>query len=129
MRIRQEGVGMRRGQSGRLRQTLLAGGAWITLAIGVASAQDADMAIPAQALSQTLKDISRQTGENILFTPESVSGRRAPALNGHMSALDAVTRALAGSGLEAEPDGNGGLIIRESRQRKAQAAAYQEDAT
>src|SRR5215469_12363505 len=101
MRIRQEGVGMRRGQSGRLRQTLLAGGAWITLAIGVASAQDADMAIPAQALSQTLKDISRQTGENILFTPESVAGVQAPALSGRMTSFDAVTRVLSGTNLEA----------------------------
>jgi outer membrane receptor protein involved in Fe transport len=86
-------------------------------------AQDANFAIPAQSLAQTLRDIARSSGENILFTPESVSGLRAPALNGKMNARDAVTRALAGSGLEAVPDGSGGIIVQKKSLRRTDLAA------
>jgi outer membrane receptor protein involved in Fe transport len=91
--------------------------ALVALSGGLAHGQEAIFAIPAQSLAQTLRDIARTTGGNILFTPEGVSGLRAPALNGKMSVQDAVLRALAGSGLEAVPDGNGGIIVRKTRAR------------
>ncbi|HEY1615398.1 MAG TPA: TonB-dependent receptor [Rhizomicrobium sp.] len=94
----------------------------IALGTSVASAQEADIAVPAQPLAQTLKEISRKTGENILFTPDSVSNLYAPALNGTMSAQDAVSRALAGTGLQAIPDGSGGLVIKESPPKNRFAA-------
>src|ERR1700730_18481813 len=102
---------MRRGQANSLRQALVGGVALVALCTSVAWAQEADISIPAQPLSQTLKQISQRTGENILFTPESVLGWRAPPLNAKMSAADAIDLALAGSGLEATPDGSGGFII------------------
>src|ERR1700731_1964411 len=102
----------------RLRQALIGGVAVPALDAGFARAQQTDIYVPAQSLSQTLKDISRQTGENILFTPEAVAGVRAPALSGEMTSLDAVTRALSGTDLEAVPDGSGGLVIRRMAQKK-----------
>lgn len=100
-------------RSGRgTRQALIAGVALVALGGGLARARDVEIFIPAQPLADTLKDIARQTGENILFTPDSVSGLRAPALNGKLSAQDAVTRALAGSTLQAISDGSGGFIVR-----------------
>ena len=102
----------------RLRRVLVAGVAIAALGAGFARAQQTDISAPAQPLSQTLKDISRQTGDNILFTPDSVAGLRAPALSGNMTSLDAVTRALSGTDLEAVPDGSGGLVIRRVAQKK-----------
>jgi len=102
----------------RGRQALIGGVAMAALVAGFARAQQIDISVPAQPLSQTLKDISRQTGDNILFTPDSVAGVRAPALSGKMTSLDAVTRALSGTNLEAVPDGNGGLVIRRTAQKK-----------
>src|ERR1700722_13607125 len=101
---------MHRGGLTRLRQAFVGGVALAALGAGVARAQETSISVPAQSLAQTLKEISRRTGENILFTPDSVAGLRAPALSGSMSAEDAVARALAGSGLEPKPACSGGLI-------------------
>ena len=106
---------------------MLAGAALLALSNGIAWAQDTDVTIPAQPLDQTLREISRRTGDNILFTPQSVTGLRAPALSGKMGASDALTRVLAGTGLEAVPDGSGGFIIREEHSKNA-AAALEEGA-
>src|SRR5580704_3437857 len=119
---------MQLGGMAGLRQALVGGVALVALGAGIARAQETSISIPAQSLAQTLKEISRRTGENILFTPDSVAGLRAPALNGSMSAEDAVARALAGSGLEATPDGGGGLIVRRARAKKAFAASDVEEA-
>lgn len=106
------------GRHGRsVRNSLVGGVALLALASGIAQAQQANFAIPAQPLAQTLKDIARETGRNILFTPEAVAGRRAPALSGAMSTEAAITRVLSGSGLEAVPDGSGGLVIQKPRPR------------
>ncbi len=121
-------MGAFRGRAAGLRRTLLGGVAAIAFGVGVAEAQETEIAIPAQPLAQTLKDISRSTGENILFTPGSVAGLRAPALSGKMTAQDAVARALMGTGLEAAPDGSGGIIIERIRPKNVQAASEEEAA-
>src|SRR5205085_1371401 len=110
--------GMSERRSGRLRQALIGGAAIAALSAGLVRAQEIDIFVPAQPLSQTLKDISRQTGENVLFTPESVEGLQAPAVSGRMTSFDAVTRAISGTDLEAVPDGSGGLVIRKVAQKK-----------
>lgn len=112
-------------RSSRLRRALIGGVLIAALGAGLACAQALDISLPPQPLSQTLKDISRQTGENILFTPESVAGLRAPSLSGKMTPEGAVARALAGTDLEAAPDGSGGLVIRRSAQKKTVLADEQ----
>jgi iron complex outermembrane receptor protein len=122
------GTARQRAQMTGLRQALAGGVALAALSMSIARAQETEISVPAQSLSQTLKDISQRTGENILFRPESVSGLGAPALNGKMSAQDALARALAGSGLEAAPDGSGGFIVRRARPKNALAASDEEAA-
>jgi iron complex outermembrane recepter protein len=87
----------------------------IVLATGLLStafAQKAQISLPEQSLSQSLKDLARQSGSNILFTPDSVKGIRAPELHGQLTVADALAKLLAATDLEAVPDGNGGLIVR-----------------
>ena len=70
-----------------------------------------NFALPAQPLSDSLKAVAQQTGQNILFTPQAVAGLVAPELHGQMSGRDAVNALLKGTNLGADPDGNGGLIV------------------
>jgi iron complex outermembrane receptor protein len=114
---------MYRGRGTSLRQALVGSAALFALSLGLAQAQEANFSIPPQSLDQTLREISRKTGENILFRPEAVSGLRAPALSGKMNAQDAITRALEGSGLEAVPDGGGGIIVQKKTRARTELTA------
>jgi outer membrane receptor protein involved in Fe transport len=67
--------------------------------------------LPALPLSDALKIIAQRTGENILYMPDVVAGLSAPALQGRMSARQAVVMLLKDTRLEVVSDGNGGLLI------------------
>lgn len=87
----------------------------VTIAALAASgtlAEAAEVHVPAQLLAQSLKDVAHQTGANILFAPDAVRALRADALDGSMSAYEAVARLIAGTKLEVVADGSGGLIVR-----------------
>jgi outer membrane receptor protein involved in Fe transport len=71
----------------------------------------ADLSLPAMPLSEAIKRVAQQSGENILYMPQAVAGFNAPAVEGHMSARAAVGRLLQGTGLEVVSDGNGGLLV------------------
>jgi iron complex outermembrane receptor protein len=73
-----------------------------------------NVALPAAALSDALKQIAQQTGEDILFTANSVAGIHTPPLRGRMSARTAVQRLLYGTGLEVLPGGLDSLVVRET---------------
>ena len=62
--------------------------------IAEADAREPRVRAPAQPLADALSDVARQTDTDVLFTPEAVSGRQAPALDGRMSAEEAITRLL-----------------------------------
>lgn len=111
-----------------MRRILLASTAFLALGLSAVSAQSTSISVPDQPLAQSLKDIARQTGENILFTPEAVAGIRAHALSGQMTAQEAVNALIGGTGLEVVSDGNGGLIVRKTRSKNAQAASREEAA-
>ncbi|MEC4590176.1 TonB-dependent receptor [Nitrospirillum amazonense] len=91
---------------------------------GPAQAQ-AQVQLPAQPLAASLEALSRQTDTNILFAPDMVAGRTAPAVDGRMSVWDAVVRLLAGSGLEVVPDAGGGLVVRKAVPHAAAGEAAQ----
>jgi len=95
----------------KIRADLFRGICILILTAGAARAQGANFALPAQSLSDALKAVAQQTGQNILFTPEAVAGLSAPELHGQMSGNDAVAVLLKGTHLVAEPDSNGGLIV------------------
>src|SRR3569833_3329331 len=71
----------------------------------------ASLSLPALPLSEALKSVAQQTGENILYMPDAVSPFNAPPLSGRMSARQAVSELLRGTGLKVVPDGNGGLLV------------------
>ncbi len=97
---------------GRIRAHLVCSAGVLALSAGSALAQNASFSLPAEPLSDSLKAVAQQSGQNILFTPEAIAGMRAPALHGEMSGKDAVNTLLKGTNLEAAPDGDDGLIVR-----------------
>ena len=71
-----------------------------------------NIALPAAPLSDALKQIAQQTGEDILFTTESVAGIRSQPISGRMSARAAVELLIAGTPLEVLPGGSRSLVVR-----------------
>jgi iron complex outermembrane receptor protein len=67
---------------------------------------------PAQALAGSLRSIARQTGISVLFDPGAVQGRMAQPVSGRLSAIEAITRALEGTGLTAEVMKDGVVVVR-----------------
>ena len=63
--------------------------------------------LPAQPLAASLRAIGRAYGRTVAVETGLVAGRSAPAIDGNLSFDDAIAAALAGSGLEAVPVGNG----------------------
>jgi outer-membrane receptor for ferric coprogen and ferric-rhodotorulic acid len=74
-------------------------------------AKVAAIAIAAQPLGAALNELSAATGTPIAFSPALVAGKRAPAVSGNLTALQALSRLLAGSGLFATAEGST-LVIR-----------------
>jgi iron complex outermembrane receptor protein len=71
-----------------------------------------DITLPAVPLSDALKLVAQQTGEDILFTADSVAGIRSRTLSGRMSARVAVQMLIAGTHLEVLADGTHSLVVR-----------------
>jgi len=67
---------------------------------------------PAQPLAAALQAIARETGTSVLFEPRTVRGRTAHAVSGHLSALEAITAALQGTGLTADLMKDGAIVVR-----------------
>lgn len=108
----------------------------IAFAVAIASsqapalAQTADVGsqalqldIPAGALSTTLTRIGQQSGRTIVADPALLAGRQAAAINGRLSADEAIRQALAGSDLTVETTAGGALNIRRKSAAEISAAA------
>lgn len=95
-----------------------AGVAALAVAIGgpVLGAPRADQVVEvrlaAGPLNTALLALAEQTGVQILFTSEQVAGRRSPAVNGRMSADQALAQLLAGSDLVVQRAGVHVLVLR-----------------
>jgi outer-membrane receptor for ferric coprogen and ferric-rhodotorulic acid len=61
--------------------------------------------LPAQPLGDALNELARQAGLQLLVRRELVDGKHAPAVNGQLTAQQALDRVLAGSGLTGGLDG------------------------
>ncbi|HTU11570.1 MAG TPA: TonB-dependent receptor [Allosphingosinicella sp.] len=91
------------------------GAAWTAAAAifcaAPAAAQPAlDYALPAQPLSQSLRDVASRSGTNVIAPSDLVGGRQAQALRGRFGPREAVQRLLSGTGLRvSEIDGS--LIV------------------
>ncbi|MFC7379180.1 TonB-dependent receptor [Brevundimonas sp. GCM10030266] len=100
----------------KLRHILATGAAMAIMAgAGLAHAQDArvvQVEVRAQSLSSALRDIARQTGQDILFASDATADRTAVAVTGRLTAREAVERAIAGHPLEIVEQPNGALLVR-----------------
>ena len=67
---------------------------------------------PAQPLSESLRSIARQTGISILFEPGAVNGRMSRAVSGQLSAVEAIARALDGTGLTVEVMSDKTIVVK-----------------
>ncbi|MGB3794083.1 MAG: TonB-dependent receptor [Sphingopyxis granuli] len=102
-----------------------------TLAVSAAGAVQAQAAeakqldIPAQSLANTLTQIGRQTGSEVVFQAGDVRGRQAPAVRGALTAGQALDAALLGSGLRARHTAQGAFVI----ERAATSSGDQADSS
>lgn len=62
--------------------------------------------LPAQALSNSLTQLSQSTGMRVAFDSQAVAGKQAPAVSGNLEPAEALRQLLAGSGLTASVSGN-----------------------
>jgi iron complex outermembrane receptor protein len=67
---------------------------------------------PSQAVSESLQAIAHETSTSVLFEPSAVRGRVARPVSGHLSAFEAITAALQGTGLTAELMKDGAVVVR-----------------
>jgi iron complex outermembrane receptor protein len=94
------------------------------LAQAPAMAQSAATSIaqPAMPLDKAVSALADRLGLQILFDPTLLRGKTAPAVQGRMSARAALTRLLAGSGIEAQ-SGDGHIFVLQRAAPKARRVA------
>lgn len=66
--------------------------------------------LPAQSAAKSLRAIGQLTSMNVLFDPETVRDRNAPEVRGSLTASAAISRVIAGMGLEVQESANVILI-------------------
>lgn len=66
--------------------------------------------IPAQPLDVSLQQFARTSGVSLSFDSNLARNKKAPAVKGHMTRKEALQRLLAGSGLEANIDGDSAIL-------------------
>ncbi|MFT4090193.1 MAG: TonB-dependent receptor, partial [Asticcacaulis sp.] len=75
-----------------------------------------DYNVPAGALDAALVQLGRQGRFMVSIPPALVRGKQASALQGQFTPQQALERLLQGSGLQAQPDGQGGYVITAAEQ-------------
>jgi iron complex outermembrane receptor protein len=78
---------------------------------------------PAQSLADSLRAIAHETNTSVLFDPGTVKGLVAHAVSGRLSAFDAITAALQGTGLVAARMPDGAVVVRAAAPGSAVAAS------
>jgi outer membrane receptor protein involved in Fe transport len=67
--------------------------------------------IPAGSLDSALQALSRQTGAQLIYRPDQLSGVKTRGVRGDLSPAAAADQLLKGSGLVAQRDPSGALLI------------------
>jgi iron complex outermembrane receptor protein len=95
------------------RAFILASVAAIALIPQAANAQGerTRLSIPSQPLGDALSEFARQSRQSLLFTPDVVRGRQAPALNGDYTPQEALNVLLGGAGRTVRQTPNGAFLI------------------
>jgi len=122
-------MGAIRNRRGLLASSAICGAALALLVVGAARAQPRGYDIPAESLSQALRDYGRQSGLQIIFTEDLVRGRSAPGVRGSLEPAEALKILLGGTGLHAESTPSGVvMIVRDPGPQSAAAPAAAEPA-
>lgn len=118
----------------RIRGTIAAIFLGTTMLAGVpqlAMAQEEDkglaLDLPAQDLGTSLREVGRQAGVEVIFTPQMVAGRKAPALHGSFVLKRALDQLLQESDLAASFRDGAVLIQGRSQQASSVAASAPSD--
>ena len=112
-------------RGGRARWLPLALALAVNAALPVAVAgEDTSGAIhiQAQPLASALSQWAQQTALQVFFNPDMVAGKQAPAVNGKLSAQEALAQLLQGSGLSYALDGDA-VTLREAPVSHASSAS------
>lgn len=89
-----------------------------------AQAQNVHFSIPAQELSRTLQAIGIQSRTEIVFPPEYVAGKIAPAINSNLTVEEALAKALSPFNLGYRAVESGYLVVpAQSERTKSPSAA------
>lgn len=75
--------------------------------------------LPSQPLSAALRQFAEQSGVQIAYATAIAEGARAPAVNGVMSADDALAQLLAGSGITSISDAHSVTLVKNQPQASA----------
>ncbi len=67
--------------------------------------------IPAETLSQALTEFGQTAAQQIIYSEELVKGKTTPGLHGSFTASQAIEALLAGSGLKAERNSAGVVMV------------------
>ncbi|MFP5196678.1 TonB-dependent siderophore receptor [Alcaligenes faecalis] len=70
------------------------------------SAPQQTISLTAQPLSSALRDLGRQFSVQIVYLPDTVAGRQSPALSGQFTLDQALSRLLAGTGIQVRRSGS-----------------------
>lgn len=94
-----------------------AGVAVATVVTGASHAAERRLTVasPPGALGPAIVRLATQYDIRVLYPPEMVAGRIAPAVNGQYTAREALQQVLSGSGLEVYTATRGVLVLRPSR--------------
>lgn len=97
----------------RLAPTLLAACLCAALPATAQTAASApvELHLPAGPLQASLTALARQSGIQLLFAADSVSGRSAPAVDGRYTPREALQRLLAGQGLAMQERSPGVFVV------------------
>lgn len=89
----------------RASSALLAGATLMAASVAIAAESvKRKFDLPASSAESALKKYSEQSGVDVVFPTDVVSGVRTNAVQGELTARDALDRLLAGTGLVATPD-------------------------
>src|SRR4051812_37103482 len=108
-----------------VRSRLLLRLALCALAPATGLAQTATFNLPRQPLAESLRAVGAQTNVNVMVSAPLVDGKQAPALKANLSVNDALSRLLAGTGLEYHFINEQTVVIRD----KTQAASVADPQT
>ena len=78
---------------------------------------------PAQSVADSLRAIAHETSTSVLFDPAIVRGRTAHAVSGNLTAFEAITASLEGTGLGVERTGDASFLVRPAAMPNAAPAS------